>query len=78
MKLRRKLALMFSVAGCAFALMFPAPMPGLDMIEMRAPQHIDFLAGAENTADSEAMMVAIRERAKAALAQLQTAAAKNL
>jgi hypothetical protein len=52
-------------------------VPGLGMIEMRAPQHIDFLAGAENTADSDAMMVALREQAKAALAQLQTAAAEH-
>ena len=77
MELRRKFALLFSVAGCAFALISSAPMLGLDMIAMRAPQHIDFMASAENTTDSEAMMVAIREQANAALATLQTAAAKH-
>jgi hypothetical protein len=76
MKLRRNLALTFSVAGCAFALTFPAPMRGLDMIELRAPQHFDFKASVENTPDSSAMMVAIREQAKAAMATLQTTAAK--
>jgi hypothetical protein len=76
MKLRRNLALMFSVAGCAFASTFSAPMRGLDMIELRAPQHFDFMASVENTPDDSAMMVAIREQAKAAMATLQTAAAK--
>jgi hypothetical protein len=73
----KSITAVMAAAGCAFALISSAPMLGLDMIEMRASQHIDFMASAENTTDSDAMMVAIREQANAALATLQTAAAKH-
>jgi hypothetical protein len=73
----KSITAVMAAAGCAFALISSAPMLGLDMIAMRAPQHVDFMASAENKADSDAMMVAIREQANAALATLQTAAAKH-
>jgi hypothetical protein len=73
----KSITAVMAAAGCAFALINSAPMLGLDMIEMRAPQHIDFMASAENTADSDAMMVGIREQANTALATLQTATAKH-
>ena len=78
MELRRKFALLFSTAGCAFALMFPAPMQRSDMIEIGSPpQHVATLASAENFADSDATMAALRQQATAALASLQAAAAKQ-
>ncbi len=75
MELRRKFALLFSAAGCAFALMFPAPAPSL--IEIGSPQYIEPLASAENFADSDATMISLRQQASAALASLQAAAAKQ-
>jgi hypothetical protein len=77
MELRRKFALLFSIAGCAFALIFPAPMPSLGTNEIVSLQHIYFLANAENLADGDATMVALRQQANAALDKLQTAAAKQ-
>jgi hypothetical protein len=78
MEFRRKFALLFSAAGCAFALMFPAPMPGLGFSEIGSPPHIGSLASAENLADGDTTMAALRQQANAALASLQAAAAEHL
>jgi hypothetical protein len=73
MKLRRTFAVLFSAAGCAVALMFPAPRPGT--IELT--QHFQQLASADNFADGDATMAALRQQADAALASLQAAAANR-
>jgi hypothetical protein len=74
MGLRRKFAMLFSIVGCAFALLFPAPIPGLGMIEIGSPQQIELQASVENVTDIDATMVALREQAHAALARLQATA----
>lgn len=82
MQSRRKFALLFSTVGCAFALLFPAPLPGLGMIETGAPPPVDALAfdaaaSAAMLADHDLAMATLRQQANAALAQLQAVSARQ-
>ena len=77
MKLRRQFAMLFSIAGCAFALVFPAPAPSLGDAEFAPLPRFEQLASVEPFADSDAAMVSLRQQAHAALAGLQTATARN-
>jgi hypothetical protein len=77
MELRRTLAVLFSTAVCAAALMFPAPMPRSGTIEFASPQHFQQLTTADNFSDSDTTMAALRRQANAALASLQAAAANR-
>jgi hypothetical protein len=77
MQLRRKLALFFSVAVCAFALVFRAPAPSLGHAEFAPLPRFDQMASVEPLAENDATMIALRQQASAALAGLQAAAAKR-
>jgi hypothetical protein len=74
MQLRRKLALLFSVTGCTFALAFPAPAPSLGNAEFAPLPRFDQMASVEPLAENDATMIALRQQAHAALAGLQAAA----
>jgi hypothetical protein len=77
MELRRTFALLFSIAVFAAALMFSAPAPRSATIKFAPPQHFQQLTSADNFADGDATMAALRQQANAALARLQTAAANR-
>jgi hypothetical protein len=74
MHMRRKLALFFSVAVCAFALVFRANAPSLGHAEFAPLPRFDQMANAEPLAENDAAMMALRQQAHAALAGLQAAA----
>ena len=77
MELRRTFAMLFGTAVCAAALMFLAPVPPSNTIEFAPPQHFQPRAGADNFADGDANMAALRRQARAALVNLQAAAANH-
>lgn len=82
MSLRHTLALLLSTAYCAYALIFSTSTPGLYTIETAAPGYFGSLASGAPAADNAAVidvavMVALRQQASQALAQLQTRAAGN-
>ncbi|HEX3710655.1 MAG TPA: hypothetical protein VHV56_12295 [Pseudolabrys sp.] len=70
MTLRREFAMLICAAGCAIALMIPAPRPGVALTGTRTlPMAADL--GVGNTAANDAVMVALRLEANAALQSLQ-------
>jgi hypothetical protein len=77
MSLRHTLALLLSTAFCAYALIFSASTPGLYTIETAAPGYFGTLASGAPAAEDVAGMVALRQQASQALAQLQSRAAGN-
>lgn len=72
MTLRRKLIVLLAASACAYAFMAPTAIPGLGSIECAAPPYFDSLTSTETLLDNEAGMIALREQAGLALAQLQT------
>jgi hypothetical protein len=70
MKFRREFAMLICAAGCAVALMIPAPRPGLVISEHGTPPGgTDY--NVSNTATNDAVMIALRLEASAALDNLQ-------
>lgn len=72
MTLRRKFILLSTSLLCAATLLAPTSAPSLGTIECAAPQYFDAMNGAGLSADADAGMVALRQQAGLALAQLQT------
>lgn len=72
MNLRRKLILMMGGAGCAYAALIPVSAPGLDSIECNAPPVFNTAAEAPLPAELDTRMIALRQKAGRALAELQT------
>jgi hypothetical protein len=75
MTLRRKLILFLVASASAYVLMAPAAIPGLDSIECAAPQYFESTTSVDTLLDNEVGMIALREQAGLALAQLQTKSA---
>jgi hypothetical protein len=69
--LRRGLILSLSALACTYVLMAPGAAPGLSQFDCAAPQYFDTLTGFEPDAAHETGMVALRQQAGLALAQLQ-------
>lgn len=79
MSVRRNFILLLSTAGFAFAvaLSMPSKAPGLGTIRSAAPPYFDALAQTEPQPDNDGAMIALREQASFALAQLQTGTGGN-
>jgi len=74
MTLRRKLLLLSTSLLCAYTLLASTSAPSLGTIECAAPQYFDALTNAGLSLDQDAGMIALRQQAGMALAQLQTRA----
>ena len=75
MTLRRKLIVLLAASACAYAFLVPTAIPGLGSIECAAPQYFESTTSVDNLLDNEVGMIALREQAGLALAQLQTKSA---
>lgn len=77
MTLRRKLIVLLSSLACAYTVLSPTSAPTLGSIECAAPPYFDTLSAAEPSPEHENGMMALREQAGLALAQLQIRMASN-
>ena len=70
--LREPMILLIGTVGCALAVLWPSPTPGLGRIESAAPSYNAVPVSIDQLPNVDSAMLALHQEARLALAQLQT------